>query len=203
MPYQTPISIHADLFRYWDRKRALRTMPARRDLDPIEIPELIPHLAIIDRIEGRFRYRLVGTAISQEMGKELTGQLVGSYVTPANYAAAIVDIYEQVWRTRTPVFTTLEYRTATGIIQDISRLILPLGDDDATPNMVVLSRVVRFNRNLRAGRDWMKGAPGQVCSVAEVPTLGEVEQQCAAWDARLQDEDDLQPVRRRVPSGVS
>jgi|SRR5579864_4627300 len=191
MRYQTPISVHVDLFRYWDSKRAGRTMPAKRDIDPTEIPQLIPHIAIIDRIEDRFRYRLVGTTISQELGKELTGQLVGSYVGPAHYAAAVIDIYEHVFATRTPVFTTGEYRTASDLTQSISRLLLPLSEDNSAVNMVMLSRVVRFNRNLRFGRDWLKGAPGQVRSTTDVQTLAEVEHQCSEWDARLASEDDL------------
>ncbi|MBT5498221.1 MAG: PAS domain-containing protein, partial [Alphaproteobacteria bacterium] len=49
----------------WDRKRANRLMPARADLDPVEMPKLLPHMALIEvRPYGqRLRVRLVGTNI--------------------------------------------------------------------------------------------------------------------------------------------
>jgi hypothetical protein len=37
-------------------------MPARRDLDPSDNPKLLPYLMIVDKVNGRFRWRLVGTA---------------------------------------------------------------------------------------------------------------------------------------------
>ncbi|MBI3452392.1 MAG: PAS domain-containing protein [Rhodospirillales bacterium] len=54
-----------DLYDYWASKRRGRLLPARADLDPLDIPQLLPHLALID-IEagtGRTKFRLVGTAI--------------------------------------------------------------------------------------------------------------------------------------------
>ena len=37
------------LFRYWEKKRGGRAMPARRDIDPIEMgPKLLPHLMLCE-----------------------------------------------------------------------------------------------------------------------------------------------------------
>jgi len=176
------VSLHLDLFRHWDAKRSGRIMPARRDINPAEMPNVLPHVTIIDRAEGRFRYRLVGTAVSRDLGSDLTGGWVGDYVSPPEYAAAILAIYERVFDTAGPIFTTGEYRTASGTIQSISRLILPLSDDGTKANMVIFTRVARFNRNLKAGMDWLKGAPGKVCQVIDVGTVEEIEQQCFNWE---------------------
>ncbi|MEQ8332152.1 PAS domain-containing protein [Nisaea sp.] len=54
-----------DLIAYWRGKRSGDRLPARRDIDPVDIPDLLPHIGLIDVIgEGTdFRYRrdLVGS----------------------------------------------------------------------------------------------------------------------------------------------
>ena len=46
----------------WGGKLAGRSMAARADIDPVEIPSLLQHLMLVDVVaNGRFRYRLIGT----------------------------------------------------------------------------------------------------------------------------------------------
>jgi hypothetical protein len=182
MPGQAPITYHADLLRYWEARRAGRAMPARRDLEPGDLRTLLPYLTLIDHPDGQFRYRLVGTAVSQELGRDMTGQSVGSYISPPEYAAALMAIYERVFTTARPVFTTGEYRSATRAIHAISRLLLPLSEDGASVNMVVLTRISRFSRSVTAGVDWLKGAPGKVCDVVDVDRIEEVEALSREWE---------------------
>lgn len=179
---QAPISHHRDLFLYWERLRAGRAMPARSDLNPSDLRALLPYLTLIDHPDGQFRFRLVGTAVTQDLGRDMTGSLVGSYVSPPEYAAALQAIYEHVFSTAHPVFTTGEYRSASRAIHTISRLILPLSDDGKTVNMVVFTRISRFSRNVSAGIDWLKGAPGKVCDVVDVSSLAEIEALCLDWE---------------------
>src|ERR1044072_4742557 len=80
----------AQAYAYWDSKRRGRRMPARADLDPTEMPRLLPHLALLDieRSPLRFRYRLVGSHIDdvrREHGKNL---LTGEYLDAARYDMA-------------------------------------------------------------------------------------------------------------------
>ena len=37
-------------------------MPARRDIDSADIPALLPHVPLIHKPDGQFRFRLVGSA---------------------------------------------------------------------------------------------------------------------------------------------
>ncbi len=157
-------------------------MPARRDLDPSGLRALLPYLTLIDRPDGQFRFRLVGTAVTQDLGRDMTGSFVGSYVSPPEYAAALVAIYERIFSTACPVFTTGEYRSASRAIHTVSRLILPLSDDGRTVNMVVFTRISRFSRSVSAGVDWLKGAPGKVCDVVDVRSVEEVEALSRDWE---------------------
>ena len=180
---QAQISLHHDLFRYWDLKRAGRSMPARRDIDPCEMPvTLLPHVVIIDQADGRFRYRLVGTAVVRDLGSDLTGCWVGSHTSSPSYATAVLSIYQRAFASARPLFTTGEHRTDSGTIQSNSRLLLPLSDDGATVNMVIFSRVARFNRNATAGTDWLKDAPGKVRSVDDVATEEEIGRLSLDWE---------------------
>jgi hypothetical protein len=63
-------------------------MPARSDLNPGDIPKLLPYLMIIDKNDDRLRWRLVGTAAVREIGRDPTGSIVGSYITGPGSAAA-------------------------------------------------------------------------------------------------------------------
>src|SRR5690348_17873717 len=56
------------LLAYWRGKLRGRAMPRRADIDPAEIPRLLPHLQLVERIDGRYRYRLAGTAIVAAYG---------------------------------------------------------------------------------------------------------------------------------------
>ncbi len=43
-------------------------MPARGDINPADIPALLPHLGIIEKADGELRYRLIGTAMRGNSG---------------------------------------------------------------------------------------------------------------------------------------
>lgn len=63
------------LYDYWDERRSGRRMPGRKDLDPLDVPKLLPNLMLIDVVAVPFRmaYRLVGTALVERMGRDATG----------------------------------------------------------------------------------------------------------------------------------
>jgi len=53
-----------ELHRYWDSRRFGRLWPLRRDIDPMAIPRLLPNVFLADVMpDGRFRYRVFGTAL--------------------------------------------------------------------------------------------------------------------------------------------
>ena len=67
------------LYLYWVAARGEKLMPSRADIDPVMIPpQLLPHIVLLDvlRSPGRFRYRVMGTAITAMLGKDWTGRFV-------------------------------------------------------------------------------------------------------------------------------
>lgn len=61
----------------WEAARGERRMPARRDLDPVEMPRsLLKHLMLVDVEHGerrRYRWRLIGTHITTALDRDMTG----------------------------------------------------------------------------------------------------------------------------------
>ena len=183
-----PISHHIDLYRYWLAKRADRRMPARRDLDPCDIPKLLPYVMIVEKVDDRFRWRLVGTAVAQEAGRDLTGSIVGLYDSTPEAAAAARAIYERVFTTAHPIFVTGEFKVKSGAIHNISALVLPLSDDGTTVNMAVLARITRFNFDLKANTDWPKGLPFKLRDVIDIDSAAELEKRCLDWERYCDDQ---------------
>jgi hypothetical protein len=179
------ISHHIDLYHYWLAKRASRSMPARRDLDSADIPAVLPHLMIVDKVDGQVRWRLVGTTAVREIGRDPTGSIVGES------SAASRAIYERVFTTAHPIFATCEFKAKSGGIINMSLLTLPLSDDGANVNMAISTLVSCFNLegsastgwlDSTASTDWLKGQPVKLGDVVDVAGLEELEKLCLDWE---------------------
>jgi hypothetical protein len=187
MPMKAPISHHLDLYRYWLAKRASRTMPARSDISPGDFPALLPYLGLVNKVDDQFRWRLVGTAAVREIGRDLTGSIVGSYNSSPGSAAALQSIFERAFESAHPVFATGEHKTKWGI-HNLSLLVLPLSDDETTVNMAVLTRVARYNFDVRASTDWLKGLPIRLRDVIDIDSAAELEKRCLDWERHCNDQ---------------
>ena len=182
MPTQAPISHHLDLYHYWLTKRGTRPMPARCDIDAADILHLLPYLTILDKVDGQFRYRLHGSAVVREIGRDMTGGVVGSYVSTPKSAAAMRAVCERVFARAHPVFSTGDLKMKPGYVHNISVLILPLSNDGVTVNMAVCTLVARFNFGVKASTDWLAGILVKVRNVVDVHDAAELEKWCLEWD---------------------
>ena len=129
---------------YWRQKRNGRTMPSRRDIDPSEIPKLLPHLQLIDIVRDRFRYRLIGTALVDAYGKNYTGQFVDEFFDKSR-SQFITEIYNSIVAARQPGFLRSRYVTAKGISLIANRLYMPLFDDNRDLNMILGAATFEFD----------------------------------------------------------
>jgi hypothetical protein len=182
MPLEAPVSYHLDLYRYWLAKRGDGTMPARSDLNPGDVLALLPYLTILEKADGRFRYRLVGSATAREVGRDLTGSFVGSYVSTPESAAAVRAVCERVFTAALPNFATGEFKMNSGAIHNVSQLILPLSDDGVNVNMAISTLLARFNSGVSAKVDWLKGLPVEVDNVVDVNDAADLEKLCLDWE---------------------
>ena len=135
-------SCHPDVrvvYDLWAGKRGDRALPARGDLDPVEIPpHLLPGILLIDvnRDPLRFRYRLVGTRDVQRRGNDPTGlDVTEGHYGPSPQRA--LETYGYVAGQAKPLYRSDSITDGHGITRAEERLFLPLGADGATVDMIL------------------------------------------------------------------
>jgi hypothetical protein len=152
---------------YWVRKRGARSMPRRRDIDPAEIPRLLPNLQLIDVLGDRFRYRLIGTALVEAFGRDYTGAYPDELFTDPR-RDFICGLYRSVRDAGRPMFLRNRYHTNKDIDLIANRLYLPLSEDDRRVSMILGAATFEFG----VGADPVLGAWG---SAALDTSLAETE----------------------------
>jgi hypothetical protein len=126
------------LFDYWQGKRVAGALPARATLDPVDIPDLLGSVALIDVLRDplRFRFRLVGTEIVARLGTDLTGRSLDDHPWP-EYRALLRHAYSSVVANGEPAVFHRE-RMMGGKLRQYEVLYLPLAADGATVDMLLV-----------------------------------------------------------------
>jgi hypothetical protein len=128
------------LYGYWGQRFRGNLLPSRSDIDPVDFPDLLGHLAIIEVLrngEGtRFRYKLWGTYVTQLYGQDLTGKLVDEAVLPTR-AEAIRAAFQAVVDTAQPHFWRVAVPIENREFLSNRRLLLPLASDGVTVDQML------------------------------------------------------------------
>lgn len=115
-------------------------LPGRQHFDPIAVPDLLPHLWLIDverRPALRFRYRLIGTALIEagvpmrrgDYFDEVTNQPAREEV--ASTLQSVVSDRRLDWRRGTPKVAHAKH------VSELERVMLPLAADGETVDMLL------------------------------------------------------------------
>ena len=138
----------AAFYRYWNAKRGTRPMPARADLDPIEMKPWLSGVALVEvsrtptaNSPYTLRYRLIGTRPTQLRGREVTGLTVEEGFFGASLAAALEN-YRLVIEEKKPVFDWDHTPAESGFAREGETLLLPLSADGETVDMVLVYQEV-------------------------------------------------------------
>lgn len=123
-----PSALVREMNAYWQEKRGERSLPAWSDIDPSQIPRLLPNMIVIGVEHGplRFRYRLAGTQIVEFRG-EITGHYLGEipWSSPAGQAVVQQGL-SRVVAERIPLFSEVEIATRSGASRLIHTGVWPL-----------------------------------------------------------------------------
>jgi hypothetical protein len=132
-------------YDYWRSKRGDRAMPRRSDIDPAEIPRLLPYILITEMLEEgtRYRYRLAGSAVTEAFGRSLTGKYVDEIMT-GQYRDFIARLYRSLYLDRRCIFC--ESRYTNGVRSGIStkRLFMPLSTDERLVDQVLIVQTFEY-----------------------------------------------------------
>jgi len=128
------------LHDYWLAKKGDRRFPARADIAPEEIRDILPWVFIMERVEARLRYRLVGEAFREMYGDRLMGLFIDE-VDLDHITAAYIGEYDTCIQTGGPVARQWKFVKLSGRHLDYERLILPLSNDGTSINMFLCGAV--------------------------------------------------------------
>lgn len=127
------------LYAYWNEKRGARPFPSRRDIDPLDLGYILGWLILVDvgYEPLRFRFRLYGSNLVDQMRIDMTGQDLSEHPGPEyrNYI-------EQQWRNTVekqhPTYSSFE-----GWLDDrrlrVAALRLPLSSDGRVIDMLLVA----------------------------------------------------------------
>ena len=131
------------LLDYWESRRAGRTMPARRDIDPVEIGYALGYILLVEVHHDplRFRYRLVGTRTPRRHGLDLTGTWVDELPYPQLRAELQANYAVLVARRATAAIKRDEQLDGNRLRWEV--LALPLAADGETVDMLMIAVIER------------------------------------------------------------
>lgn len=136
----------AHLLHYWRSKGGGDRIPARADIDPVELGRHLGHLYMIDVLSSPpcFRYRLVGVDIALAIGADPTGL----FVDEAMGCEALPDdreTLEWIVAEAAPLRLSGRTRLPARAAVDFEALKLPLASDGKHVDMILCS--VRFEES--------------------------------------------------------
>lgn len=135
------------LFDYWQSKLRNRRLPDRTDIDPIEIPKLLPNIVLLDVLPDRpdcFRYRLVGTHVVREFGREMTGRTTDD-IPDARLKALAVGSFSACRDSGLPMWQ--EWQRPWAGVHDYERVLLPLTQGSENIAMILLGLDILADKN--------------------------------------------------------
>ena|SRR5579862_9814549 len=132
------------LLRYWNAQREGRVMPARAEIDPLEMgPKLLPHLLLCDLQDraARPRYRLVGTNVVRRWGFDPTGRYLDEAMGP--YFAYLGDLLRQLYNERAALHAGCAFRWGVNRELEAHHLLLPLSKGGSDPAIALVGLAFR------------------------------------------------------------
>lgn len=95
----------AALAAYWEARRDGRPFPSRGEIDPLDIPALLPDLVLLDVLPppNSYRVRLFGTRLAAANSADLTGRLLEDCGLGEGYAGFRAEL-DRACDSQGPVF---------------------------------------------------------------------------------------------------
>lgn len=128
----------AELWSYWSAKRGARPAPRRSDILPHEMVRLLPHLTLVERdAAGRFRYRLMGSAIVEAYGVDGRARYLDE-ILPEPLLGITRRNLSAVLGVARPVLARTRHLSPANVPYVATRLLLPITDERDCPSMVLV-----------------------------------------------------------------
>lgn len=141
-------------FSYWLGLPRQADIPARRDLDPLQMPRhILPNIALLEMVEDGTdaRVRLAGQEINENFGFNLKGMRM-SELTGGDYRAYMLGHLATLIQERGAIYSESAFRWDRGGGLRTRRLMLPLSADQ--PGVIAMALTIQT-----WPREKMRGMP--------------------------------------------
>jgi hypothetical protein len=149
-------------YEYWRRKAAGRKLPRRRDIDPVEIPKLLPDVMLVDvEPDGRYRYRLIGTENSQAHGMKATGRHLDEVLPGPEYRNHVLALYDESVQKKQALYSECLFLSPQRLAPErhTKVLFMPLSEDGETVNMVFVLQIFLYIEQGTRERHFLDSPP--------------------------------------------
>lgn len=134
-------SRQADALAYWQTLSRHRAgLPGRADIDPVAMKGFLPWVTLVDIVDPgespRYRARLVGTAVVERHGRDVTGKFDDELYGPT-YLEQLRAVYRRVAERRRPILVNCLVENDDREDLHYRRLVLPLASDSERVDMLL------------------------------------------------------------------
>ncbi len=139
-----------DFLEYWRAKCGDRAMPARADIDPLDIPRILPYVYLVDVLDDPpdFAYRLLGTDVVANTKIDYTGRKL-SELEAEGTQGRLAEIYRRVRDAGLPSVDRIRYESRSGNVKIYENVLAPVSEDGRRVSMLFGAAV--HLRNSAAG----------------------------------------------------
>ena len=134
-----PSSRARRMHQYWLDKKGPRAMPARSDIEPVEIKDLLPNV-ILSRIEYepfRVLYKLIGTRAVENAGIDYSGRYLDQIDFVSEFGTDWPAIYRAIATDKVPIYGLCQIRFTDGVIKPYVCAMFPLSSDGERVDQVL------------------------------------------------------------------
>lgn len=142
MPGNVPEDCHRNvrqIVAYWVRIHPEAGLPGRQHFDPLDVPQLLPNIRLLDVVgqPPRFRIRLMGTRLCEFFGGDFTGMWLDEVFPNIEKSLTYEGLMNAVgskeprWRSGKPALDIEKD------FMDMERVYLPFARDGRTVDMVL------------------------------------------------------------------
>jgi hypothetical protein len=129
------------LLRYWAETSAGRAMPFRRQIEPTEIPRLLPIALLADVTQTGARMRLLGSEATAAYGKETRGATIAE-IQFGDFTVPWLDAFFRVIQSGKPAYAAGTYRRGNELCR-IETVLMPLTEDGSSVSQIFGGLLIR------------------------------------------------------------
>jgi len=130
--------VYESLLSLWRRKAGDRAMPARSDITPRDLKDILRNIVIFERVErnpSKYRWRIIGTSITDILGHN-TGKTFEESV-PEEHRPRWIECFDLLLDGGQPLRFMGRVHISGREYLDAEHLYVPLSDEKGEPNYIM------------------------------------------------------------------